>query len=401
MINHFVPYPPHGGCLQRSFNLLREVSKNNTIHLLTLNQKAMLPDEKSIKASIKALNEHCDTIKVFGIPLDLSRIKWYVCLFLNLFTLTPFTVWWFRSREFADEIEKHIQSNSFDLITFDTIDLFQYAQLAPNIPKVLNHHNVESTLLLRRSANEKNPFIKFYLYLQGRKLRRYEKKVVGKVDVNLTVSENDSDILRELVPHSRYEVVPNGTDIDYFKPDSNKQCSKRLVFTGGMAWYPNKDAMIYFCSSIYPLIKREIPDIEIDIIGRSPTQEIKKMAENDPSIKLHGYVDDVRGYINQAAAYVVPIRVGGGTRLKILDAFACGKALVSASVGCEGIDVTPEENILIGDSPEEFARQVIRILNDNTLREKLEINARVLVENQYSWKIIGHHLDEIYQSVAK
>ena len=115
-INHFVPYPPHGGCLQRSFNLLKEISENNSVNLLALNQRALLPDEKSINASIKALNEHCNAIKVFGIPLDLSRIKWYVCLFLNLFSFTPFTVWWFRSSELADEIEKQIQSNSFDLI---------------------------------------------------------------------------------------------------------------------------------------------------------------------------------------------------------------------------------------------------------------------------------------------
>jgi len=400
MINHFVPYPPHGGCLQRSFNLLREVSKNNTIHLLALNQRTLLPDEKSINASIKALNEHCNAIKVFGIPLDLSRIKWYVCLFLNIFSLTPFTVWWFRSRAFADEIEKQIQSNRFDLITFDTIDLFQYAQFAPNIPKVLNHHNVESTLLLRRSANEKNPFIKFYLYIQGRKLRRYEKKVVGKADVNLTVSESDSEILRKLAHFGRYEVVPNGTDIIYFTP-ARKSNSKELVFIGGMNWYPNRDAMIYFYNSIYPLIKKEIPEVVMNIIGQDPPREIERLAEHDTSLRIHGFVKDVRDWLSHSAVYVVPIRVGGGTRLKILDAFACGKALVSTSVGCEGIDVTPGENILIGDSPEEFARQVIRILNDNTLRKKLEINARTLVESKYSWKIIGHHLDEIYQSVTK
>lgn len=399
MISHFIPHPPHGGALQRSFNLLREISKKNTVHLLALNQKAILPDEKSVSESIEALNKYCKTIKVFKIPSDFSKIKWYLLLFLNLFSLTPFTVWWFRSRELADEIKKKIQSNCFDLIHLDTIDLAQYANLAPNIPKALNHHNVESILLLRRSANEKNPLIKLYLYLQGHKLRRYEKNVVGKIDVNLTVSESDKENLHEQVPNGRFEVVPNGTDISYFAPVKDID-AKELVFIGGMNWYPNRDAMIYFSDKIYPLIKREVPEVVMNIIGQDPPREIEQLAKRDTSLKIYGFVKDVRDYISRSAVYVVPMRVGGGTRLKILDAFACGKALVSTSVGCEGIDVTPGENILIGDSPAEFAEQVIKLLEDHKLRAKLEINARKLVEEKYTWTKIGQLLNSIYQDIA-
>ena len=400
MICHFLPYPPHGGNLQRSFNLLREISRNNKIHLLALNQKAILPDEESINRGIEALSEFCEEIKVYAIPLDLSKFKWYLNLFLNLFSPLPFTVRWFKSGELRNEIEKQIRSCQFDLIHFDTIDLFQYSGIIPDIPRVLNHHNVESTLLLRRGANEKNIFTKFYLNLQGRKLKRYEKYAVGKVNVNITVSESDSETLRKAEPRGKFKVVPNGTDINYFTP-AQKGDSKELVYIGGMNWYPNRDAMIYFYTSIYPIIKMEIPDVIMNIIGQDPPKELARFATDDTSLRIHGYVEDVRDYISRSAVYVVPIRVGGGTRLKILDAFACGKALVSTSIGCEGIDVSPGNNILIGDSSGEFADQVIKLIKDETLRRKLEINARKLVEEKYSWEIIGRRLNEIYGNAVK
>jgi sugar transferase (PEP-CTERM/EpsH1 system associated) len=400
MIGHFVPYPPHGGSLQRSFNILREISKNHKIHLLALNQKAILPDEKRLNESIQALKNYCETIGVFKIPTDYSRFRWYLLLFLNLFSLTPFTVWWFRSKELAAEINRQVKNKPFNLIHFDTIDLYQYAGFAPAIPKILNHHNVESMLLFRRSAKEKNPLIKLFLYLQGWKLRRYEKKVIGKVDVNIAVSAGDKENLQQLEHRARIEVVPNGTDIDYFGVTEQNR-STELIFVGGMNWYPNRDAMLYFCDKIFPLIKKEIPDTTMNIIGQEPPHEIERLSEQDSSIKVHGFVKDIREYISRSAVYVVPIRVGGGTRLKILDAFACGKALVSTSVGCEGIEVTPGENILIGDTPEDFAAQVVRIIRDEALKKKLEIKARQLVEQKYSWSIIGKLMNEIIGSLSK
>lgn len=400
MILHFVPYPPHGGSLQRSFNLLREISRNNTVHLLALNQKALLSEDEKLIKSIDALKEYCATVKVFKIPSDSSKIKWYSLLLLNLFSLTPFTTWWFRSRKLADEIKMQIRTNRFDLIHFDTIDLAQYARLTSNIPKVLNHHNVESELITRRGKSERNPLIKLYLLLQGWKLRRYERKQIPLFGMNLAVSADDKRMFDSFVSNARIEIVPNGTDVEYFTP-KNEFVRKELVFAGGMNWYPNRDSMIYFCDEIYPLIRQKIPEVAMNIIGRSPPQKILNSAKKDESIRVHGYVDDVRDYLARAAVYVVPIRVGGGTRLKILDAFACGKAVVSTSVGCEGIDVTPGEDILTGDTPSAFADQVIRLLDDDTLRRKLEINARKLVEAKYSWRIIGHTLNEAFGGLVQ
>lgn len=400
MIIHFVPYPPHGGCLQRSFNLLRELAKEHEIHLLAFTQRALLPDEESLNESIAALNPYCSDIKVFELPSDRSRIRWYFLLLSNLLSISPYSVWKFKSKMMADEIRRQLATVRFDLIHLDTIDLAQYAGLAPGVPKILNHHNVESELLLRRSSSERNPLARLYLYLQGRKLRRYEKKHAPESDVNLVVSPNDGKQFRGFAPGARFEVVPNGTDTEYFSPRSEEE-SRELVFAGGMNWHPNRDAMIYFCEEIYPLIKKSVPDVAMNIIGSDPPRRVLACADEDKSIRVHGYVDDVRTHFARSAVYVVPIRVGGGTRLKILDAFASGKALVSMSVGCEGIDVTHGENILIGDTAPDFAGQVVRLLNDGELRWKLEVNARRLAEEKYAWPVIGRNLKEILQSLVK
>lgn len=400
IISHFVPYPPHGGSLQRNFNLLKEASKANEIYLLTFTQRKLLPDERKLDESIEALKKYSKYLRVFKIPTDYSKIKWYILLFLNLFSFTPYSVWRFKSKAMVGEIKKQLKNNRFDIIQIDTIALAQYADLAPDLSKILVHQNVESSLLLRRSSNEKNPLVKIYLYLQAHKLRNYEQMATRRFDVNITVSLLDKKELGGLTSGAKFRVISNGTDIDYFTPEG-KTGSRNLVFTGGMTWYPNKDAMLYFCSEVYPLIKEKMPDVEMCVVGRYPPQRLQKIAREEPSIKLHGYVDDVRGYIHQAAVYVVPIRVGGGTRLKILDAFACGKAVVSTSVGCEGLEVTPGQDILIGDCPSEFANQVINLLKDEGLRMKLGASARKLVMEKYSWKEIGQIQNSIYEKMAK
>lgn len=399
MIGHFVPYPPKGGSLQRTFNILREISKENSVHLLALNMRALLGDRKSLDEARRALSEYCDRLEIFEAASEKSAILWKVMLLGNLFSKSPYSVWKFRSGQLRHEIADEMKKEKFDLAFFDTIDLAQYTDLVGDIPKVLNHHNIESSLLIRRGTSEKNPLSGFYLGHQGKKLKRYESIHSGKFDMNLVVSDNDGEILRSIAPDARFITIPNGTDTDYFTPASESK-SNELVFAGGMNWYPNRDAMTFFCREVLPLIKRSFPEAIINIIGQSPPPEVVKIAREDGSVRVHGYVDDVREYIARSAVYVCPIRVGGGTRLKILDAFACGKALVSTSVGCEGIEVTPGENILIGDSPEEFAERVVMLLKDSDLRRKLEIRARELAVSRYSWHIIGETVRSVLKDVA-
>jgi glycosyltransferase involved in cell wall biosynthesis len=395
IISHFIPYPPHGGSPQRNYNLFKEASKGNFIYFLTFNQRPLLSGKENIAEAAEKMKEFCDEVQVVDIPTDFSRLKWYLLLFLNLFSFQPYSAWRFWSPEMKRAMKAAIAQHKFDLIHVDTIALAGYVKYADGIPSVLNHHNIESTLMLRRASNEKNPFVKLYLYLQGRKLRRQEKKWGARYSVNVTVSEIDGAELKAMCPGVKIEVIPNGTDTDYFKPYSESRgCG--MIYTGGMTWYPNRDAMVYFCRDIFPLIKKQIPEARFDIIGRHPPREVVELARQDTDIITHGYIDDIRPYVAAASVYVVPIRVGGGTRLKILDAMACGKAIVSTSVGCEGIDVTPDENILIGDTPEAFSEQTIRLFKDAKLRQAIEVNARRLAQEKYSWVKIGQKQRELH-----
>jgi len=398
-ISGFVPYPPVSGNLQRNYNLIREISKKNQIDLVTLTQQGLHPNAESLQNAIDALRKYCHHIKVFEIPAESSKIKWYLFLLANLFSLTPFTVWKYHSKRMQTEIQKRIKESEYDVIHFDSSDVAQYHNDNIIIPSILNHHNIESSLLLRRSFNMKNPLKKFYLYLQGIKLKRYERRVIKRFDLNICVSAQDVITLKRLDPNVKTKVVPNGTDTDYFKPNTGME-SKRLIFAGPLSWYPNADAMIHMCRDIYPLIKQYNKDIHLDIIGHSPPKKLRNYADAVESIHLLGFVEDIRTFLALASVYVVPIYVGGGTRLKILDAMASGKAVVSTSIGCEGLDVEDRKNILIADSPEKFSECVNRLLADEQLRKRLESNGRRFVEDRYSWGKIGQYLASLYKSIS-
>jgi sugar transferase (PEP-CTERM/EpsH1 system associated) len=393
-LSHFIPYPPKGGNLQRSFYLIKEVAKKNRVFLLAFNQKILLPTPEAVKESTEKLKEYCEHVQVFNIPSEKSKLARFWLLFSNLFIPFPYSVKQFWSPSMKHAIKEIICKYKIDLVHFDIIDLAQYASIIGGAKKAMNHHNVESLLLLRRAQAVRNPLKKLYLYIQGKKLRKYESEKLSQFDLNLVVSEKDMKELEQFSPEARIEVIPNGTDTEYFYPCDSLIKGNNIIFAGGMSWFPNQDAVLYFLKSIWPLAKREIPDLKLTLIGHHPPRKVVKQSHKD-EIEVMGFVDDIRPLVAKATAYIVPIRVGGGTRLKILDAFACGKAVISTSIGCEGIDVTPGKNILIGDSPQEFADQIIKVCSDTELMKSLGKEGRKLVEEKYAWKIIGQRLNNL------
>lgn len=398
-ISHLLPYPPRGGAFQRTYNLLRETGKSNEVFLLAIAQRAHQDSEQKMCESVDALKKICRYVKAFRVTSDSNFLKWNFLLLANLLSRHPYSVMKFACPELAAEIRRLTAKEKFDLVHFDTIDLAEYAELTYGLPSVMNHHNIESQLLLRRAQAESNPVIKAFMQYQANKLRKYEQAHCGKFDMNLVVSDQDLQGLSQLAPRARFAIVPNGTDTDYFKP-APQTLAPELIFIGGLKWYPNKDAMLFFCERIFPLILKRIPEVSINIIGREPPPGLKNLAAQYPSIKLHGFVEDIRDLLARSSVYVVPIRVGGGTRLKILDAFASGKAVVSTSIGAEGIRYTNGENILIADTAELFATRVIELLENKELRSRLGTNARKLAEKEYSWQIIGKRLNQIYSEIA-
>jgi glycosyltransferase involved in cell wall biosynthesis len=232
--------------------------------------------------------------------------------------------------------------------------------------------------------------------LQARLVEGEERRWSPRVALNLAVSDADAEELRALAPDARFDMVPNGVDVDTFVP-VHDATQEGIVFVGGMSWFPNADALEFFDEKILPLVRARDPQETVTWVGRAKPEVIASYAQR--GIHLTGHVDDIRPYVARAACYVVPLRIGGGTRLKILDAWAMGKAVVSTSVGCEGLSAVDGQNILIRDDPAEFAAAVTTVLHDTGLRGALERNARATAEERYSWDVIGETMRRLYGEV--
>jgi glycosyltransferase involved in cell wall biosynthesis len=262
---------------------------------------------------------------------------------------------------------------------------------------VLTHHNVESALLRRRADGEGSPVLNAYLRMQARWMEAAERLWCPRAAMNVAVSLADRRALERLAPGARFTVLPNGVDTSVFQPGIGVQ--RGVVFVGGYDWFPNRDSMEYFSEQILPRIRSHMP-LEVTWVGRAPEAVQRAFLQNH-GIAMTGYRDDIRPHVQRAACYVVPLRVGGGTRLKILDAWAMGKAIVSTSIGCEGLDARDGENILVRDDPESFAGAVRAVLADADLRRRLGENARATAERVYDWEVIGAEMLRDYHALLE
>jgi len=222
------------------------------------------------------------------------------------------------------------------------------------------------------------------LALESRKMRRYEARACERARLTIAVSDADCRLLAAAAPRARVQAVPTGVDIDYFAPDGIAEIPGRLVFTGSMDWYPNEDGIAHFIEDVLPRVRRQIPAASLTVVGRNPSARLRAAAAV-ADVEITGLVDDVRPHMADAAVYVVPLRIGGGTRLKIFEALSMAKAVVSTTVGAEGLPLTPGRHFLRADEPAEFAAAVTSLLRDAARRRALGAEGRRLVEARYSW----------------
>lgn len=400
-LSHNVPYPPKTGVLQRNYNLLKEASKIGNIYLVAVFQKNILPFLPDMNEVHRELGKICKQIEIIYLPIDTSKFEWLKTALKSIFTKDPFGVNWIKSKGIQIKIQELVNSQKFDLVHFDTISLAYYKNLVGDIPKILNHHNIESHLMERRASIEKKIIFKKYYSMEAKKLKKFEQNNCKEFEINFTVSELDKETLLKISPGLKIEVIPNGVDTSYFDRNNQKPRNGELVFIGGMNWYPNKDAVLFLIHDLWPLIKESLPDANLTIVGADPPQELIKLCEEDSQVHAPGFVDDVRPYFINAQMYICPMRDGGGTRLKILDTFSMETALVSTTMGCEGIDVTNGENVLLADTKEEFLMQIKRIYSEPDTHEKLTKNGRKLIEEKYSWQVIGKKLEQVYSKMDK
>ena len=290
----------------------------------------------------------------------------------------------------------------FDCVNLETLHTAILADSLGDHPVVFTNYNVEARIQYGRFRLEKRAARRVYAAVEWLKLHHYEARQLRRMPVCVVVGERDALECQRLAPTCRVHVVPNGVDNEFFRADDPiPRCERAgVLYVGTMDYEPNVDGALFFCRAIWPRVRRRLPATTLTIAGANPGAEVVELARL-PGVHVTGFVDDIRPHFWQSSVCVVPLRSGGGTRLKILEAMAAGLPVVSTTIGAEGLDVRDGEHLLIADEPNAFARAVIRLLGDSALGARISATARRLVEARYDWKMIAGQLDRVYQTVAE
>jgi glycosyltransferase involved in cell wall biosynthesis len=398
-VTQIIPFPPHGGVLQRGYNLLRELGSEHDVHLLAFHHPDELAPGEPLERSRAELGRFCREIEYFPLWVKKSALHKLVAFGLGAVYPKPFSVLAQKSGALAKRIATICNSaKPPDIVHLDTIALAPLREACGKVPVVLGHHNIESQLMARRAPHETGALARAYVEAQTRRLLAYEREQAGRFRLNITVSDADSAMLKSICPAAKAAAIPNGVDTNYFTPRVGDD-APAVIYTGGMNMFANRDAVEWFLDAIWPRIRAKIPDARFFAVGTKPSQKVLDAAAANIGVEAPGFVDDVRPWVARAGVYVVPLRVGGGTRLKMVDAMAQGKAIVATPVGAEGIDGRDGEEFLLRAEPDAFADTVVRLLGDKAERARLGRNARLRAEGKYAWPILGRELASLYSRV--
>jgi glycosyltransferase involved in cell wall biosynthesis len=379
--------PVNTGGRSRSYHLLRWLAQRHSVSIFTF--YAAQPDDPH-----PALRE--PFARVESLALDLpakGSLSDYWIYGRSVLAMQSYALTKFYRRSVANRLRSFLRAPC-DVIVCDFLFSAPVIPWDTPCPKVFFTHNVEAIIWKRHFHIAKNPLWKAVCWREWKLTARAERKYLREADSVLAVSEADRNTFAEWIDPRKISVIPTGVDTEYFHPSPGKECRDCLVFTGSMDWLANEDAMVYFVNEVLPLIRQRIPNVSLWIVGRSPTRPIQELSSQHKNVRVTGTVEDVRPYIAKAEVYVVPIRAGSGTRLKIFEAMAMAKPVVSTSIGAEGLPVSHGKDIVLADSREDFAEAVVALLGDANYREALGQAARGLVASKHSWSSVGSVFEE-------
>jgi sugar transferase (PEP-CTERM/EpsH1 system associated) len=312
--------------------------------------------------------------------------RFYLRILAAMFSRYPFTVINDFSKDLENKIRRVASEQRFDLLVCDFLQPSLNVRNIKSAPSLLFQHNVESVIARRHFESAKDPVSQAFWWVQWRRMRRYESETCAKFDGVVAVSEQDKNLLEQQFGARNVFTIPTGIDTEFFSPREDNVEKDSLVFTGSMDWLPNEDAILFFAREILGKIRAEVPGVKLTVVGRNPSRRLINELKEYPEIDVVGWVEDVRPFISRHALYIIPLRIGGGTRIKVYEAMAMGKAVVSTAVGVEGLPVADGVNVIIADDPDNFARSVIRVLRDREMRSRIEKGARDFVEKNVSWE---------------
>jgi len=399
-----LPYPPNQGTKIRNYNLIANLSRRRHIDILSF------AEDTATSEGIAHLHGLCARVWTVPIPVRSAFDR----MLSLVTTLVPDLCLRLRSDRFTSRLDRVLASQQYDVIQAEGLEMSRYVLQARERIRPLHHrpllvlddHNAEYVLQRRAFQTDLRrvsrwPFAAYSL-IQWRRLKQYEARLCRSVDRVIAVSSADAHALCELAPGLSVTVVPNGVDPTAYDPVGQRIPqigSNALVFTGKMDFRPNVDGVVWFCNHILPLVRAEIPDVRLYIVGKSPAGSVRRLSSL-PGVVVTGYVRDILPYFRSAAVYVVPLRVGGGTRLKVLEAMAMQCPIVSTSLGAEGIGISPGKEIVLADDPASFAGAVAGLLRSESDRRSLGLAARSFVKRHFDWRDIVDRLDPMYSDAS-
>jgi len=391
VVDEEIPFPPNSGKRLRTFNLLKHLAQRHEIHFVCRQHEG---EESIDREGFEAAG-----IKTHVVPHPIQKksgFMFYGSLLKNLFSRYPYSVTSHASSQMIHTLTEKMREKPFDLLHCEWTPYAINLQSFLPFPSVVVAHNVEAMIWRRNFLLERNPAKKAYIYLQWKKMARFEEKAFASFTKVVAVSEPDKAEIVQWVPSEQVAVVENGVDVDFFRPTKIEQVPYSLVFTGAMDWRPNIDCMLFFLDQVWPKVTQRFPKAILSIVGRNPSPILQERVRNMPAVTLTGTVPDVRPYMDRALVYIVPLRFGGGSRLKILEALAMEKPVVSTSIGAEGLEVVPDQHLLIADDPDEFVRAIARLFEDERLRKEIGGAGKSLVDNKYQWKALAKKLEQVW-----
>jgi glycosyltransferase involved in cell wall biosynthesis len=387
-------WPATTGGRVRSLNTISELARGHQVSVITTHGQG--DDPQGLQQQLA----HCEA--VVSVPYAVPKrgsAAFAGAVAGSWFSHYPVDLWKWRVAAVRDEVNTALAKGDVDLCIADFLFAAANVPMPGNVPVLLFEHNVEYLIWQRLANLETTGWKRALFEMEWRKLRACEREAVANAALTIAVSDDDRDRLAEMSPGSRVVSIPTGVNTEYFTPRHDAEVPMRLVFSGSMDWHPNEDAVCYFADAILPRIRAEFPNVSFTIIGRNPSAHVRELTAQ-PGIFVTGTLDDVRPAIAEGSVYIVPLRAGSGTRIKIFEALAMGKAVVSTTVGAEGLALESGRHFLAADTPHEFAQAVIRLLRDPAKRRSLGDAGRALVETNYSWAMVARQFEARCEEVV-
>ncbi|MFZ1082433.1 MAG: glycosyltransferase family 4 protein [Candidatus Kryptoniota bacterium] len=386
-----VPYPLTDGGSISIFNITRQLSERGAqIYFVAVsgNPKSDLPDELSRLCQDGLI---ADTTKTYGLKTAL----------INLFSSAPINIQKYHAKSTLDKIVDFVKNKQFDLIHVDHLHVAYYGIALSrifNVPVALREHNLELKIMERFSKSSGNPVYRAYAKSQMKKFMKYEPLICSMVDKCIMITEEDRDRLLSMRKDVDAIVIPAGVDTDFFKPSDLIGDEDTIIYVGGLDWLPNIDGLKWFVNEVMPIVIKSKPNVKFYIYGKGASHGVDKL-DDGKNVIVKGFIKDVRQAFEKGRVMVVPLLAGSGIRIRILEAMAAGKPIVTTSIGCEGIKTEPGKNIMVADTAKHFAEKVLLLLNDGNLCKAIGKEAGSFVSDEYSWHRIGDMFWHTYNEI--